>query len=308
MEEIKVNYTPAVIQIDDRTGFENYIVEVAKKYDGYIVTAETFKQDKAVRADLNRLIKQIDDNRKTVKRDFNQPLNEFETWLKSAVEPLTSAINVIDTGIKELEEMNRIYRVNALENVLAEKADAYTLDIRLFNDKIQEWAKKATNFTKDFAVKQSVIEEMDFLVEKECRIREEREKNRSIISTFAFDNNLSDTPYLRLLEEGKEVNEVLEILHSDTQREKERAELLQAEQARKQAEQQEQVSAHFEKEFLGAQEPPQAPQQEQQEQSGLYPAQLSIAITLTSEADKERFKQLLLANGFAYDVLSFRSV
>ncbi|MHC5253190.1 DUF1351 domain-containing protein [Listeria kieliensis] len=307
MNEIQVDYTPANIAIVDREGFEQSINEIVKKYRGYVVTADTLKEDRSTRADLNKVLKQIDTKRKEIKKEFNAPLDEFQNWIKKAQKPLEETITFIDKGIKELEEQEKAKRIDIIRDEFKQRTQDTEIDSRVFESLIIDLAK-AINFNKDFKPKNSLTDSIDFAVEKEKRALEEKKKNRNTVSTIAFNNNLSDAPYIRLLDEGRELNDVLELLNRDAEfekekkaREEEKAQLKAAESSPNPVEEVPPANVN--------EEPSKAPEEVSEPSSDPYPAKLSIAITLKSEADKNKFKNLLISNGFGiYDVIEFTSV
>jgi predicted outer membrane protein len=86
MNEITVTVQNAIINIEDREKVEQQINEIAKKYSGYLPTADTLTGDKATRASLRKVRKALDDKRKNVKSEYNEPLKEFENWVKKSIE------------------------------------------------------------------------------------------------------------------------------------------------------------------------------------------------------------------------------
>lgn len=75
----------------------------------------TYREAKADRAAINRLVKQVEDERKRVKGAFTLPLVEFETGVKSALRPLTEVKEKQDRLIKAYEAKGRAAKRNRLE-------------------------------------------------------------------------------------------------------------------------------------------------------------------------------------------------
>ncbi|MBS7578381.1 MULTISPECIES: DUF1351 domain-containing protein [unclassified Enterococcus] len=218
MNEIKVNFKPSIIQIEERDQVEKNINELVKKYKGYEVTADTLTGDRKIRASLNKVLKGIDDKRKEIKNEFNQPLEEFQEWVKKASAPLNDVVANISKGIKELEEHEKELRYSAIKAEFERLATEAELDPRIFEIK-QEWLK-AGNFLKDYKLKKELLDVLIFEVDKEKQRVEEFKKASIAISSMAFDNNLSDSPYLSMLKNGQELTEIITIINSDIQREK----------------------------------------------------------------------------------------
>lgn len=91
---------------------------ITERYAGLVVTDKA--EAKKDRADVNRILKQIDDVRKTVKKQYEAPLKQFEVDIKEVVEPLKAAGAAIDAQIKTIEETERNERKAVLEAVYAD--------------------------------------------------------------------------------------------------------------------------------------------------------------------------------------------
>ena len=70
------------------------IAAINDRYKGLVVTDKA--EAKRDRAEVNRLLKQIDDARKAVKRQYDAPLKAFEADIKELVEPLKASAAAID--------------------------------------------------------------------------------------------------------------------------------------------------------------------------------------------------------------------
>lgn len=321
IQEIRVDFEPAIINIAEREQFEQYVNEVVTKYKNYTVSAETLKDDRATRALLNKLVKQIDDKRKEVKREFNKPLDEFTAWVKKASEPLNKTVASIDKSIKELEEHEKQIRSEIIRAEIQNLTKESGIDHRIFEGMIAEWSK-AANFNKDFKPKKTLQDSMSYAVEQERLKQEEIKKNKKNISNFAFMSGISGTPYIRMYDDGKEVSEILEIMNEDIAKEKARKEAEEAQRKVEEQKRQEQVNRQFEKDFNGQAEQPQVQKEVLTEQ--FLPEEVetpskavehkkhyraTIEIEFDSIEEKDRWKQCMLANGFGdFKAISFEKI
>ena len=148
----------------------------------------------------------------------------------------------------------------------------------------------------------------------------EYKANKDTISNFCFGNNVSDTPYIRMLDSGKSVSEVMSAISEDVLFEKQRKE---AEEKRKEAEKQRQAELEkqqreFETRKLEAsfnsaasvsteiiQSEPEktesSPDEEIAEVSGTEIVQkyrAIIEICFSSLEEKNKWKQVMVDNGF----------
>lgn len=330
MSEISVAFEPAKIEVLDREKFEKQINSIAEANSNRLVTAETLKDDKSTRAELRKLYKSLNDEKIRIKKEYNKPLTEFETWFKKAVAVLDKAIGQIDEGVKEVEFKQKEERKEIVRAELLELTKDLELDSRIFEVMVDDWAK-ASNFN-DYKPKKTLQDSMSYAVEQERLKQEEIKKNKKNISNFAFMSGISDTPYIRMYDDGKGVSEILEIMNEDIAKEKARKEAeeaqklkteQEAEVKRKEEEQerQELASQQLEKDFnrhtfvrtACGNISENIPEEEIEEVSTLkvpenrYKA--TIEIEFDSIEEKDRWKQCMQANGFGdFKAISFEKI
>ncbi|MFK5005930.1 DUF1351 domain-containing protein [Lactococcus formosensis subsp. bovis] len=302
MSEISVAFEPAKIEVLDREKFEKQINSIAEANSNRVVTAETLKDDKSMRAELRKLYKSLNDEKIRIKKEYNKPLTEFETWFKKAVAVLDKAISQIDDGVKEVEFKQKEERKEIVRAELLELTKDLELDSRVFEVMVDDWAK-ASNFN-DYKPKKTLQDSMSYAVEQERLKQEEIKKNKKNISNFAFMGGINDTPYIRMYDDGKEVSEIIEIMNEDIANEKSRKE---AEEQKRQ----ELVNQQLEKDFNGQYEQKQVQEEAPSEQ--VIPKEVeiprkseepkkryraTIEIEFESLEDKDRWKRCMVANGF----------
>ncbi|MGX7009062.1 hypothetical protein RR45_GL000165 [Lactococcus chungangensis CAU 28 = DSM 22330] len=235
MNEIKVSVQNAIINIEDREKVEQQINEIAKKYSGYLPTADTLTGDKTTRANLRKVRTAIDDKRKNVKTEYNEPLIEFEDWVEKALKPLDSAIDAIDKGIKEIEENERQIRLSAIKVAFTEKAENAGLDPRIFAEKYEKYCL-AANFTVHKKLKKGILDEIDVSIQREVQKQQGRKNDIASISEIALERSLTAEPYIRELDNGKGLNEILQDMLRDAKAQDEARAKREAEQAKRDAE------------------------------------------------------------------------
>ena len=101
-------------------------------YQNLIYTDETIKQAKADRAELNNLVKKIEDGRKRVKSMVNEPYAIFEAELKEITQVIKDACEPIDRQVKEYEIAQKERKQKVLEQHFTDSvgnlADMITFD------------------------------------------------------------------------------------------------------------------------------------------------------------------------------------
>ncbi|ATY88410.1 DUF1351 domain-containing protein [Lactococcus lactis] len=318
MNEFNVTFEPAKIKVLDREKFEEQINSIAQANSNRLVTIDSMADDKKTRAELRKLSKSLNDEKIRIKKEYNQPLTEFEVWFKKAVEVLENAISQIDSGIKEVEAEQKEERKKIVHELLIELTADTEVDSRIFESFVDDWAK-SSNFN-DTKPKKQLIDSITYVIDGEKQKIAEYKANKDTISNFCFGNNVSDTPYIRMLDSGKSVSEVMSAISEDVLFEKQRKE---AEEKRNEAERQRQAELEkqqqeFETRKLEAsfnsaasvstkiiQSEPEktksSPDEEIAEVSGTEIVQkyrAVIEICFSSLEEKNKWKQVMVDNGF----------
>ena len=90
--------------------FDELEVELAARLEHYnhlIVTEDSIQEGKADLANLRKLREAIETRRKEVKKQWNQPIIDFEAKVKKLVTLIDAPVKVIDSQIKNFEEQER---------------------------------------------------------------------------------------------------------------------------------------------------------------------------------------------------------
>ncbi len=330
MSEIKVNYTPSVIEIDGRSEIEKEVSELVEKSKNYVVTVETITDARDMRAKLNGMFNTLEDRRKDVKNKINEPYDEFKKVVDEIEAPIIESISELDSKINEADEVIKSERAEIVRNAFGEYTDKTEIDPRIFENRVNEFVK-AANFTKMNNLTKSANEGILAIVTDEVARIEKVKTDKQTISRFAELSNLSDTSYIRFYDQGKTVDEITKFIKDDAaaeveldRRRKEREAAAKEAQAEIERKKQEYETSRLEKEMGVTNQPVTTPQQSSQnvghvgqaqpvyhapQQSGSnYPARLQITIDLESQSRKDEFKSLLTSHGFGFKVDSFKTI
>nr|DAJ39702.1 MAG TPA: Protein of unknown function (DUF1351) [Caudoviricetes sp.] len=237
MQELQAKVTQAQVEIIDREKFEQNINEVVTKYQNYVVTASTIKDDKKVLADLRKLSKQISDERIKIKQELSKSADEFDEYIKATEKPLTDMISKIAKDVKDFEDHQKALRLDTVKSYIANKSAEYMLDPRIFDEKALEYIKAGDFMSDGVTLKKATMQSLDDLVTFEYQKQQEFEKAKSAISGQCAEYGMTDQPYLRMLRDLTLV-EVLEQIKADYAFEKQKEEMRLA-QERAEREQQE---------------------------------------------------------------------
>lgn len=304
MQELQVKITQAQVEIIDREKFEQNISEVVAKYQNYTVTASTIKDDKQVLANLRKLDKQVSDERIRNKKLLSEPADEFDKYIKQAIQPLKDIIEKIDVDVKEFENHQKMVRLDTVKAYLANKSAEYMIDPRVFDEKATEYIKASDFMADGMTLKKATMKSLDDMVTFEFQKQQELEKSKSTISGICAEYGMTDSPYIRMLRDLT-LAEVFEQIKADYAFQKEKQELERARQELEQASQPKSTETpKFDPETGEILDGGELSQNEPNELRGAenslkrYTQKMTVEVYLVDTADKDRFKATLEQAGF----------
>lgn len=304
MQELQVKITQAQVEIIDREKFEQNINEVVTKYQNYTVTASTIKDDKQVLANLRKLDKQVSDERIRNKKLLSEPADEFDKYIKQAIQPLKDIIDKIDTDVKEFEAHQKMVRLDTVKAYISNKSAEYMIDPRVFDEKATEYIKASDFMADGMTLKKATMKSLDDMVTFEFQKQQELEKSKSAISGLCAEYGMTDSPYIRMLRDLT-LAEVFEQIKADYAFQKEKQELERARQELEQASQPKSTETpKFDPEtgeILDSGELSQnEPNALREAENGLkrYTQKMTLEVYLVDTAEKDRFKATLEQAGF----------
>lgn len=304
MQELQVKITQAQVEIIDREKFEQNINEVVTKYQNYTVTASTIKDDKQVLANLRKLDKQVSDERIRNKKLLSEPADEFDKYIKQAIQPLKDIIEKIDVDVKEFENHQKMVRLDTVKAYISNKSAEYMLDPRVFDEKATEYIKASDFMADGMTLKKATMKSLDDMVTFEFQKQQELEKSKSAISGLCAEYGMTDSPYIRMLRDLT-LAEVFEQIKADYAFQKEKQELERARQELEQASQPKSTETpKFDPETGEILDSEQIPQndpnalKEAENSLKRYTQKMTVEVYLVDTADKDRFKATLEQAGF----------
>ena len=304
MQELQVKITQAQVEIIDREKFEQNINEVVTKYQNYTVTASTIKDDKQVLANLRKLDKQVSDERIRNKKLLSEPADEFDKYIKQAIQPLKDIIEKIDVDVKEFENHQKMVRLDTVKAYISNKSAEYMLDPRVFDEKATEYIKASDFMADGMTLKKATMKSLDDMVTFEFQKQQELEKSKSAISGLCAEYGMTDSPYIRMLRDLT-LAEVFEQIKADYAFQKEKQEIERARQELEQASQPKSTETpKFDPEtgeiLDGGELFQNEPKALRGAENGLkrYTQKMTVEVYLVDTADKDRFKATLEQAGF----------
>lgn len=197
------------------------IAEAVKDYQKIVVTADTEKDSKALRAKLNKLRTAIDDARKDMKRRVQEPLTIFEQQVKEVQAPIDAAIANLDKQLAEIKVLKQEQKRKDIEERYkrGQFPDWLTID--------QLWDDKWLNATV-------TIDKIADQIEEKVRIINGNLATIAALPEFSYE---AEEFYKKSLDFGEAIRKAKEM--SEMQKRKAAAEQAKAEaQAQAQAQEQ----------------------------------------------------------------------
>ncbi|MFR6862489.1 DUF1351 domain-containing protein, partial [Streptococcus pneumoniae] len=203
IDDKKINKIYEIITTDEltRESFEKDLIEATEKYKDYIPTAGTLKDDKAKRAEFNKLIESKNRIRIDTKNLLSETANTWDSYAKSIIDPFATVVSEFDKGIKEIEEHQRQLKIDTVKSYLANKSAEYMLDPRLFDEKALEYVKAGDFMADGVTLKKATMKSLDDMVTFEFQKQQEFEKAKSAISGLCAEYGMTDSPYIRQLKD-----------------------------------------------------------------------------------------------------------
>lgn len=238
------------------------IAEKVKDYKNLVYTDNQIKDAKSDRARLNKLVKALEDKRKEVMKECLQPYEKFERQIKEVIAIVNEPIALIDTQVKEYEELKRNEKYAEIEKMFEEKNIFDWLSLKAVFD--EKWLKASKNISRVEVELDEIIAKIDSDIRTLQSLKE--------FAFEAIEEYKHSLDISRAIAEGQRLAEI--------QRRKEEAK--KEEEARKAEEQAKQEQAEIEKE-LPFNEPEVVQienQQEQEETPVIYTVSFKAKMTI----------------------------
>lgn len=172
----------------------------------------------------------LDDKRKEIGKIYKDPLTEFESKLATSLEPLNALLDKLRAKRDEVKEHKKMLRIDHVRSVFESKCELAGLDKDTFKDKYESFSKVGDFMDKKMKLKKSTEEKIDALVLAEYDRLEEYKANVAMIEEQALDYELPTEPYIKLLQIGTPLVEVIKQMKKDRDAAIERKQQVEAKQ------------------------------------------------------------------------------
>ncbi|MER2001271.1 MAG: DUF1351 domain-containing protein [Carnobacterium inhibens] len=219
-------YEPATLEVNRYGEMKEIVQGFADKYTNLAFTRDDKKGAEEVRSKLLEIRDKFESERKTIKKAYNEPLNEYEGKIKELNKLIDVPLNQIRDGLKEIENAERSERSEALDTVLEEKYEGLDIEITAMST----WTN-AGMWTSKLNPTKKLNEEIDKTIQDAVKEKEYKEAQIKILTEFCKAQEIEAAGWVSQLEHRNAV-EVIDLINL----EKERKNKLAAEQEQKRIE------------------------------------------------------------------------
>lgn len=214
LETIEPVYTPGKISFDFEAFDKAIQAAVSELSDEQLDQLEYTDIKKEITR-YKGLIDKLDDKRKEIGKIYKDPLTEFESNLKTSLNPLKALLNNLRAKRNEIDEHKKMLRIDHVRSVFESKCELAGLDKDTFKDKYESFSKVGDFMDKKMKLKKATEEKIDALVLAEYDRLEEYKANIAMIEEQALDYELPAEPYTRALQNDTPLVDILKQMKND---------------------------------------------------------------------------------------------
>lgn len=222
--EFKVDYKPSKITIENEERLKELVDSTTDYYKSLVFTEDNITEAKNSRAELNKIAKQLDDERKKVKSGFTTPLDNFENKMNGYKKQIKEVADSIGNNLTEYEEEQRKKRLETVQAFIKEEAESFGLEAKniSFNN---SWLNKGA-FTAKGQLTKGTKEDIEQVVQAEAQEVQRVAEEKATVEEFANMAELEPYGWSAMIDKGLTSSEVIaQIKKAIEQRQKEQEQL-----------------------------------------------------------------------------------
>lgn len=128
------------------------LTDSLEKYQDLVVTEDNLSDSTKTRTELNKLKTSIEDERKRIKKEWNEPYVEFENQIKELVGLVDKPIRCLDAQIKAFEDERKENKRKEIQEFFDESNTNELIKLEMFFD--DKWLNKSEKMDK---IKESIL-------------------------------------------------------------------------------------------------------------------------------------------------------
>ena len=161
MEELKIQIAEQGQISTNLETLKAELKEIAGRYEGVLVSEDTVPLAKKDLAELRKLRTDIEDRRKAVKKQWNEPYTAFENEVKSALAIIDEPINEIDKQVKDFEKADKETKREKIKQIyksyIPADIEPYMPFETVFDEKWLNKSTKENEIVSDLSAKATQI-------------------------------------------------------------------------------------------------------------------------------------------------------
>lgn len=175
----KLVFKPAEISFDD-SDIKRNLVELKSKYGDLVVSESNLKDSKRTATMLNGIANELDNARKSVKKEYNKPLKEFEGKVNDVRDEVKELRQNIVDQVGVFEEKEKMKRKGA---ILTEIREEIAPNYNISDDELEKISSefKSDWWEKKTYPKKQRLEEIATLFTQFNKEKEQRKNNLQLI-------------------------------------------------------------------------------------------------------------------------------
>lgn len=209
-EELPINLEPAKIDFPKYEELKKRVDRLTNSLKDYVVTEDSYEQDKKVRAELNRIQKMLSKKRIEIFNEAVEPANEFKQHISGLEKQIKCASDRISEGIKHYTDKEKDAKFQEIKLRLGNLALKYNVSIQLLGDirekdnQFNHWLNKSCSWKR-----------IETEAEEFFKTTAENQKLKATLNQVVIDRaksydkpTISPNPYLEMLN-YKDLDQVL---------------------------------------------------------------------------------------------------
>ncbi|MGH1705486.1 DUF1351 domain-containing protein [Enterococcus gallinarum] len=220
--EFKVDFKPSEITINNETKLKELVDVTISRYGSLVFTDDNIPEAKQAKADLNKVAKLLDDQRKAVKKEYSKPLKEFETKINGYTNQIKLVSKGINQSISAFEESEKAKRLDKLVSTIEEISPNYGIDSSELTIN-PSWLNKG-NFTTKGELNKKTLEEVIFQMKQIADANKRIESEKAIIGNYAKAVGLEPESWVAQIENGLFASELMKQIDATVAAKREREE------------------------------------------------------------------------------------
>lgn len=209
-EELPINLEPAKIDFPKYEELKKRVDRLTDSLKDYVVTEDSYEQDKKTRAELNRIQKALSKKRIEIFNEAVEPANEFKQQVSGLEKQIKHASDRISEGIKHYTDKEKDAKFQEIKLRLGNLALKYSVSIQLLGD-----IRKNDNQFNHWLNKSCSWKRIETEAEEFLKTKAENQKLKATLNQIVIDRAksydkpaISPNPYLEMLN-YKDLDQVL---------------------------------------------------------------------------------------------------